>query len=180
MSPNSSHTKRPPYLRCPETTERAWKYFIAADNRHQRRTNYFLVAESMLLFSFITAIVGKIFEISFFIAITGIMITSFWYYVNAELSQRIKLLKEKYLEKNDPVYWDYSKSMKGVSANKILSHILPNSIIFLWASLLLYIVLPVEITFKVILIKLGFSLLVWMGIFFVIYGLLLIAKSKNE
>lgn len=108
--------QRPNEIQYNQDTKRAWDYHAAAGNLYHQRTNYFLVAESMLLFSYVTTFLNtsefNLNEIRSVIAFVGIIITFSWYYVSLRLIIRIDKLKHKYLMLSDPVYWDYIESFR--------------------------------------------------------------------
>ncbi len=118
--------------------ENAWEYVKNADERYQQRVNYLLVAESMLLFSFVTIhtiknICDQQNNVSSAIAIIGILITLSWFFVNLRLGWQVTTIQKKYLLKHEPVYWDFTKSVQPQpTAVLFLSNVIPSSIFLLW------------------------------------------------
>ncbi len=146
--------------------EKAWKYANAADKRIQQRLNYFMLAESMLLLSYVTAVSNSdksIGEIPTAIAFAGIIITFIWFIPNIRLLIQSGTM-EKYLLKKDPIYYDHIKSVRRHPNTTFFVHnILPSSIIVLWAYLFhnsLHIISIYEFSIKL----LPFWLLVILGI----------------
>jgi len=132
--------KRPSKLK-PEINnayKRAWEYHKAADSIYQGRIHFLLVAESMLLLSFVTFFskYNNTESIPSAIAFVGILLTLSWYYINIRQAIRTTMLKDRYLIKNDPVYWDYIKSVAhSPTADFLLSVFVPASITLLWVYL---------------------------------------------
>lgn len=114
-----------------EETERAYKYFKHADDHYATRINFFLVAESMLVISFVTIMLHGFWTIGIAISLVGIIFTCSWLYTNARLEKRFRHMIEKYL-RNDPLYKDYYTSAGGKKSTFFLTYMLPISIILLW------------------------------------------------
>jgi hypothetical protein len=76
-------------------SEKAWKYYQHADSVIAGRTNFYLVAQSMLIVSFVST-TSKIIRLA--ITILAFVYTLAWQYVNARLSRRRDTLN-KYLKK---------------------------------------------------------------------------------
>ena len=134
-------TERPSSHQYTEDTESAWKYHKAADDVYHNRINSLLVAESMLLFSYVTLFIldGELDVIQRAIALVAIILTFSWFYVNIRHAIRIDMLKNRYLIRNDPVYWDYIKTVRpSTTADFLLSVVLPGSLILLWVYLLCF------------------------------------------
>jgi len=104
----------------------------------QSRINYLLVAESMLMVSFVTALSIKEFSlICTAIALVGTGITLLWLLSNIRLIMQIQKLQIDYLLPNDPVYWDSIRCVRrGPYAAFFLTYALPNLILLLWIFLL--------------------------------------------
>lgn len=118
-------------------TERARQYCKSLDTRYQQRNNYILVAESMLLFSFVTTFLTKTEDLNgirLAIAFVGTIITVSWLFVNIRLMFQIRKLQISYLLPNDPVFWDYTKKPvhRNPTAVLFLTYLLPNLIVLLW------------------------------------------------
>ena len=149
--------KRPNELHHNEDTKRAWNYHAAADNLYHQRINYFLVAESMLLFSYVTTFLNtsgfNLNEIRSAIAFVGIIVTFSWYYVSLRLSIRMKKLKYKYLIPNDPVYWDYIESFRHrLLLDRLFSHLSVLVIMLLWLYLFYFSLWQIDMLFFLILL----------------------------
>ena len=87
-----------------DALDRAWRYYQHADNLLAGRINFFLVAESMLIVSFMTLDIE--FCLRFSITILGLFYTGGWFVVNIGLLKRMEFLKKK-LETLDPIYKYY-------------------------------------------------------------------------
>ncbi len=127
----------PPFNR--QDIDRAWQIFETRDRLVHNRINYFIVAESMLLFSCVTSL-------SFFtlqilaqaIAFTGCIITIAWYYnlrrIRVRMNNPLLILKL-----NDPIWQDFEDSGKtSISGQFILTSFLPSCILFLWIFILFF------------------------------------------
>jgi hypothetical protein len=92
--------------------KRAWEYHNAADTLFAARFNYSIVAQSMLLVSFVTLFVvdhhkAYHFWAEFVIAIFGIYYTGFQHLLSRSLVSKMDYLKREYLTKLDPIYEEY-------------------------------------------------------------------------
>ncbi|MFZ3064742.1 MAG: hypothetical protein WA277_05620 [Nitrospirota bacterium] len=119
-----------------EEMERTWKYYQQADNLHSGRINFFLVAESMLLVSFIAT--TSIF-IKTCIGVLGIVYTSSWLHVNIRLVNRMAVLKES-LKELDEIYKKYLDAVSGIPDKVILTYVLPISTLLLWLIFVIYVI----------------------------------------
>jgi len=157
-------------------TERAWEYLKAFDDRYNARVNYLLVAESMLLLSFVTAFLASnknLEGIRSAIAFIGMIFTGSWLFINLRLIIQINTISFDYLLREDPVFHDLTKKKvkKSPTAGLVLTYILPNSMILLWfflfsfnngfadhfieKSILLYIpiLILLNLTFRIVIIE---------------------------
>jgi len=130
---------------------RAREYNKNLDRRYQGRVNYILVAESMLLLSYVTANIystinkTNIRNATAAIAITGIVITICWIIVNIRLSLQIRSL-QKYL-KPDSVFKHLIDSVRQQpSAILLLTYILPTTIFSLWIYLIGFAIWEIKIS----------------------------------
>jgi len=128
------------------TTKRAWQLYDYADNLLAQRMNYGMVAQAMLLLSFVTlfvyqkdigAIYGLLLEA--IISFSGVSYSSFQYYRTHTLSRRLDFLRHQYL-KDDPVWVDYSM-VRSPDAwlnmdLRINQYQVPKGLIFVWLALL--------------------------------------------
>jgi len=113
-----------------EDINKAWEYYKHIDNLYIGRTNFFLVAESMLLLAFVSVTSEKSIKLS--IALLGLIYTTCWLYMNIRLDERMRGLTEDYLKK-DTIYAKYIECVKDKRTGTcILSYILPCSTIILW------------------------------------------------
>lgn len=141
----------------------AWEYYKHADIIHSGRINFFLVAESMLLLSFITTVTNSVekegFEfVSICIAILGILFTKIWLYVNIGLFKRMRMLHNNYLVQ-DAVYKKYEDELSIKMEDKrspghVLSYLIPTLLIIFWVILLCQIIISTFIRTMIILVAL--------------------------
>lgn len=130
-----------PIKKYPEDLKMAWEYVKSADARKQQTRNYLLVAESMLLFSFVTIYTidnmsNQQYNVSSAIAIIGIVVTLSWFFANLRLGLQISTIQKGYLLKRDRVYWDHIKVVRHQPTVALfLSNVLPCSIFLLWVYL---------------------------------------------
>jgi len=131
-----------------EDINKAWEYYKHVDNLYTGRTNFFLIAESMLLLAFVSIFAVDPLKFKFSniikggIAALGLIYTISWQYLNLRLEKRMNYLTKEYLKK-DKVYKEYIESAKGIESKIILSYILPLFTILLW-SCFLGLVLPLS------------------------------------
>jgi uncharacterized membrane protein len=94
-------------------TKRAWEIYEYSDNLMAQRMNYGMVAQSMLLLSFVTLFVyqHQVQTYSFFleliIGILGLLYSGFQYLRTKSLSERLAILRSQYL-KDDSVFATYT------------------------------------------------------------------------
>jgi len=113
--------------------DRAYKIFSHGDNLYHQRINFFLVAESMLVISYVTSFPEDHFlkGIGQGICMVGLIFTTIWLYTNARLGYRVIYMIQKYL-KGDLIYDDYIDSAKGLYSKTLLTYALPVSMNLLW------------------------------------------------
>ena len=148
--------------------KRISEHYKHADNLYHSRFNFFMIAESMFILSFVTsvaAVIDKDLSLMYFlffpIIFLGLGFSLAWLYTNARLSERGHYLVKR-LMKIDNVFWDYIRSVEGLYAGTFLSFFLPIMFTLFWWYLLGYLLL-------------GFSC--WLALFttLFLFGLLLIA-----
>jgi len=146
-----------------EKTERAYKYFKHADDHYAQRINFFLVAESMLVISFVTSLTNSSIlpEIGLAISIIGLIFTSIWLYTNARLEIRTIYMIKNHLKKDD-LYREYLTSTGGWFSKSLLTYTLPISMNLLWIFFICY-QLQIKNPFLGAIIIFSFVLLVIIG-----------------
>ena len=126
-----------------------WKNVIEVyrhtDNLYHQRFNFFLVAESMLIVSFVTTLIinptnKEVLALAYAnyiqvaIAILGMVYTFSWFYVNKKLDWRLVFITHRYMKGNKEFY-DYLGASKGISeiySGFFLSSILPTFTFAFW------------------------------------------------
>lgn len=97
---------------------RAWEYHKAADELLAFRMSYGMVAQSMLIVSFVTLLglqphLGGYLKASeLIVGVFGLWLTTVQHLLARSLVTRLFFLKENYLEKIDPIYRDYMAAYK--------------------------------------------------------------------
>ncbi len=113
-----------------------------ADNLFHQRFHFFMVAESMLIMSFATAIILLYSQkgIIIAIAILGLLFTFSWAYINRRFDFRLMFLNQEYLPRF-PKYKEYLKSvsLKTIPTGMFLTNLLPTFTFFFWYLLLYYV-----------------------------------------
>ena len=122
-----------------DALDRAWRYYQHADNLLAGRINFFLVAESMLIVSFMTLDIE--FCLRFYITILGLFYTGGWFVVNIGLLKRMEFLKKR-LETLDPIYESYMEVVHWGWAKYTLTWVLPIATLFFWIAILVYTISP--------------------------------------
>jgi len=112
-----------------ESCDRAWFYYQHADNLLAGRSNFFLVAEAMLIAGYM-AVSGEETLLRLPLAILAIVYTACWFYVNKRLLRRMRSLIADL--KRDPIYTRYLESVSGPSAGVVLNQILPLATLGFW------------------------------------------------
>jgi len=148
--------------------KRAWKYFSKSDKLLHDRVNYYLVAESMLLFSFVTAYMlseQRLIQIRPAIAFTGIAITSTWFYTNRRMRIRMRFFHEMTWKK-DNILYDWRKAQKiSPTEEFMITTFLPAPIFFLWLYLFAFSMNADLIFF--LEVWLPFSIGIYIALFFI-------------
>ncbi|UCF12912.1 MAG: hypothetical protein JSW06_01310 [Thermoplasmatales archaeon] len=114
--------------------KKAYELHLIADKSYNQRINFFLVAESMLVISYVTT---RHHEIGEAISIIGLIFTSIWLYTNARSGERALYMIRNYLE-GDPIYKDFIKSAGGLYSKSLLTYSIPISLNLLWIYFLCY------------------------------------------
>ena len=99
-------------------TQRAWDVHCYAENLFSYRMNYGMVAQSMLMVSFVTLFVYQsqvpVYSVvlEFVVGGLGLLYSVFQYLRGRELTTRIRFLQNTYLVPNDPVFAAYMQIYK--------------------------------------------------------------------
>lgn len=121
-----------------ETLRRAWEYHKAADELSHQRTSFALVAQSMLVVSFVTVSVRdqsfKSFVLQMIICGAGLSFSKFMYLRIKSLVDRMDGMKKSYLIPLDPVYRVY---MGFAQESRGGAFVLPIILTRLWAVFML-------------------------------------------
>jgi hypothetical protein len=137
----------PNILKMPEAhvaeRDRVWGYYQHADNLRASRSNFFLVAEAMLVGAFATIADTRLASLRLAISGFGIVYTICWYWVNRNLYKRMEFARD-YLQKLDPFYKYHftlpdpvtSRSRIKIHSNIFLDYVLPLSTLAFWFFLL--------------------------------------------
>lgn len=117
--------------------DRAWRYLQHADTQDASRSNFSLVAESMLIVAYFMVSPGTAVTITLRIAVCllGTAYTLAWLYVSVRLNKRMQPL-HKHLKENDATYRIFLEAVRGPSATLILSWALPLATLAFWLVLL--------------------------------------------
>ena len=114
-----------------------WRYLKADCDAHERRINFFLVAESMLVVSFAQRVSsGPRWFLNSIVAL-GLVYTLSRFYVNRRLGQRLQSLYEKQ-KKFDRIYREYLAGVRGVTSMQVENYILPLATAVFWVFLLVW------------------------------------------
>jgi len=117
-----------------EEFEKAYKFHLHADNIYHQRFNFFLVAESMLVISYVTSLTKELdlSKIGLGICIIGLIFTLIWLYVNARLEFRVVYMIRNHLKNKDDLYKEYIECVGGAYSRLFLVYTLPISMSVLW------------------------------------------------
>ena len=119
-----------------DVRDRAWRYLQNADNISSGRINFFLVAESMLILSFMTLKPDRVYLRLLVIAL-GLIYTLAWFYLLLRLSKRMDMLYTRYLRQLDPVYKEYIEAAPNRELAKVVVYyLLPLSTAAFWLLLI--------------------------------------------
>lgn len=123
---------------------KVWNYYQHADNLVASRTNFFLVAQSMLVVAYATILAYANMEVKegyihirSCVILLGILYALIWFYTNTSIYTKMKVLGEKL--KKAPIYGKYEENSLPYWLNSgcLIVYILPISTIMLWDIFLL-------------------------------------------
>ena len=114
-----------------------WDNYKHADNLYHQRFNFFILAESMFVVSFATALTSTSIDTSpirIAIIILGMVFTLSWFYTNKRLDWRLVFLSSNYLEKNEEYnkYIACTRKFAPFYTGLFLSNILPGTTFTFW------------------------------------------------
>ena len=137
--------------------KRIWEYHKEADHLFHQRFNFFLVAESMLIVSFMTLLNSSHMLVMIAIILLGLVYTFGWLYVNTRINYRIEYLKE-FLIMHDEIYRNYMDCVDDSLEDRdnpektihFQVYVLPKMTFLFWFFLLFNIVMKLNIFFIII------------------------------
>lgn len=134
---NKDNEKKKEVSTSDDLVGRRWTQLLHEDTLFTNRVNFFLVAESMLFVSYVTAInalqPNKV--VIHTIAILGVVYTIIWWFVCGRQQYNLEKLKEK-VEEVDPDYKDTRIGRAPGPATFVLAHILPAVTLIAWIVML--------------------------------------------
>ncbi|MCK8782602.1 hypothetical protein M0654_21775 [Rhizobium sp. NTR19] len=124
---------------------RAAGYLSEANQLLAQRFSYSLIAHSMALTAYATAIVGQRESfIAFIVAVFGLYFAHVQFAITHTLSKKIDALRERYLE-HDAVYLVYKRASGGSRRRGIQTVEVPTMIAAMWTVLIAYTVWPIAV-----------------------------------
>ena len=112
-----------------------WEIYKHIDSIREGRTNFFLVAESMMIAAFMTLAASENF-LKVVISLLGLVYTACWYFINLRQSNRLDYIANSHLL-SDEMLLNIVKAGKGFSGKIIMNYILPISTGAFWLILML-------------------------------------------
>ena len=113
----------------------SWEVFKHIDSIREGRTNFFLVAEAMMIAAY-TALPSTESFLRITVGILGVIYTVSWYLINKRQSNRLDFIAKKELPQHDFLY-EVVKSGKGISGKYIMNYVMPISTGIFWIVLIL-------------------------------------------
>lgn len=112
-----------------------WDVFKHIDSIREGRTNFFLVAEAMMIAAYM-ALSSTEFFLRTIVIILCIIYTASWFFVNMRQSNRLDHLGRTILLKNKFLL-NVVKAGKGIPGKHIMNYVLPLSTAAFWIILLI-------------------------------------------
>ena len=111
-----------------------WDVFKHIDSIREGRTNFFLVAEAMMIAAYMALSSTETF-LRVTTGILGIIYTASWFFINLRQSNRLDHISEKWLLK-DAFVVEVARAGKGIPGKYIMNYVLPLSTAMFWVILL--------------------------------------------
>jgi len=117
-------------------TEDLWDIIKHIDSIREGRTNFFLVAEAMMITAY-TALGSADGFLRTTVAVLGMVYTTSWFLVNLRQSNRIDFAARMLLPRR-PIMLEILKAGKGISGKLVLNYIVPLVTLIFWLILLCF------------------------------------------
>lgn len=111
-----------------------WDVFKHIDSIREGRTNFFLVAEAMMVTAYMALPSTECF-LRVIVAILGLIYTASWFFINLRQSNRLDHLGNDLLQNG--FLLDVVKAGKGIPGKHIMNYVLPGSTAAFWIVLLI-------------------------------------------
>ena len=112
-----------------------WDVYKHIDSIREGRTNFFLVAESMMIAAYMALPSSELF-LRATVGILGVIYTLSWFLVSLRQSNRLDHIASDNLLRNEFLL-SVVEAGKGIPGKHIMNYILPLSTLIFWAILLL-------------------------------------------
>jgi hypothetical protein len=125
----------------PDRASRVWEHALHEETIYFETSNFFLVAEAMLLVFYATLVSEVSAWVLMVVATLGIFMTGMWWMINIRQESDLETAKGR-LKRYCPEYLEYLSEREDnrfrARAGTILSRFIPLVIALLWATLLAY------------------------------------------
>ena len=118
-----------------ESMDFQWDVYKHIDSIREGRTNFFLVAEAMMIAAYMALSPTEDF-LRITVGILGIIYTASWFFINLRQSNRLDHIAKTTLRYNEFLL-DVVKAGKGVPGKFIMNFVLPLSTSIFWIILLI-------------------------------------------
>ncbi|RLC17535.1 MAG: hypothetical protein DRH93_17540 [Deltaproteobacteria bacterium] len=112
-----------------------WDVYKHIDSIREGRTNFFLVAEAMMIAAYVTLPATNSF-LRITIGILGLIYTASWYFINRRQSNRLDHIAKTVLRNNEFLL-GVVRAGKGIPGKFIMNYVLPLSTGIFWIVLLI-------------------------------------------
>ena len=116
-------------------TEFKWDLFKHIDSIREGRTNFFLVAEAMMIAAYMALESTETF-LRIIISILGVIYTASWFFINLRQSNRLDYIGKNDLLQNEFIL-EVVKAGKWLPGKHIMNYVLPLSTAIFWIVLLI-------------------------------------------
>ena len=112
-----------------------WDVYKHIDSIREGRTNFFLVAEAMMIAAYMALSPAEsILRIT--VGMLGIIYTASWFFINLRQSNRLDYIAETNLNNNEFLL-GVVKAGKGIPGKHIMNYVLPLSTVIFWIILMI-------------------------------------------
>ena len=111
-----------------------WDVYKHIDSIREGRTNFFLVAEAMMIAAYMALLPTETF-LRITVGVLGLIYTASWFFINLRQSNRLDYIAAQNLPHNEFLL-GVIKAGKGIPGKPIMNYVLPLSTVVFWIILM--------------------------------------------